>query len=67
MTRLVSRISHLERTKEEAERVGNSGGPWWWELPDDEWHLGAVGLSHEEALRAALSGFDKEDEEEEYP
>jgi hypothetical protein len=47
MTRLASRIADLERVHEE-ERAQDR--PPWWALPAEEWHLGAVGHAHEEAL-----------------
>lgn len=45
LIRLVCRVERLEQ--QQARRPGQH---WWWELPEDQWHLGAVGLSHEEAL-----------------
>ncbi len=45
LNRLVSRLERLEE-----QQARKPGQPWWWELPEDQWHLGAVGLTHEEAL-----------------
>jgi hypothetical protein len=45
LNRLVSRLERLE-----GQQARKLGQPWWWELPEDQWHLGAVGLTHEEAL-----------------
>ncbi len=49
MSRIAARVSRLEHVQEE-EQARNPGQLWWWELQKDRWHLGAVGLSHEEAL-----------------
>ena len=48
MNRIAARVSRLEHLQE--EQACKPGQPWWWELPDDQWHLGAVGLSPEAAL-----------------
>jgi hypothetical protein len=45
LNRLVSRLERLEE-----QQARKPGQPWWWELPEDQWHLGAVGLTHEQAL-----------------
>jgi hypothetical protein len=47
MTR-IRLASLVERSEEQQAR--KPGQPFWWELPEDQWHPGAVGLSHEEAL-----------------
>ena len=47
MNTLHRRIARLEHQGEQGREPGQ---PWWWELPEDRWHLGAVGLSHEDAL-----------------
>ncbi len=49
MSRIAARVSRLEHVQEE-EQARKPGRPWWWELPEDRWHRGAIGLSHEEAL-----------------
>ncbi len=45
LNRLVSRLERLEE-----QQARKPGQPWWWDLPEDQWHLGAVGLTHEQAL-----------------
>ncbi len=45
LNRLVSRLERLEE-----QQARKPGQLWWWELPEDQWHLGAVGLTHEQAL-----------------
>jgi hypothetical protein len=62
VTRLASWVSRLEHLQEADERVRKPDRPWWWELPDDEWHLGAVGFSHEDAL-AELDALEAEEGE----
>ena len=48
MSTLHRRVIRLEQLQSEQAR--KPGQPWWWELQEDQWQLGAVGLSHEEAL-----------------
>ena len=45
LIRLAARVGRLEE-----QQARKPGQRWWWELPEDQWHLGAVCLSHEEAL-----------------
>ncbi len=45
LIRLASRVERLEE-----RQAGKQRQRWWWELPDGQWHLGTVGLNHEEAL-----------------
>ncbi len=45
LSRRVSRLESLQ-----GEQAREPGQPFWWELPEDQWHLGAVALGHEEAL-----------------
>ncbi len=47
MNRLAERVSRLEDLQGQQARKPDQ--PFWWELPEEQWHLGAVGLSHEEA------------------
>ena len=47
MNRIAARVLRLERLQE--QRARKPGQPWW-ELPGAYWHLGAVGISHEDAL-----------------
>ena len=44
-TRLGARVARLEE-----RRASRPSGPFWWELPDGEWHLGRMGMCHEDAL-----------------
>jgi hypothetical protein len=48
MNRLAEWVSRLEDPQERQAR--KLGQPFWWELPEEQWHLGAVGPTHEEAL-----------------
>ena len=61
MNRIAARVSRLERLREEQAR--KPGRPRWWELPDDRWHLGAVGISHEDALAELGAAPDDEGED----
>ncbi len=45
LSRRVSRLESLQ-----GEQAREPGQPFWWELPEDQWRLGAVALGHEEAL-----------------
>ena len=62
MNRIAARISRLEHLLERHAR--EPGQLWWWELPDDQWHLGAIGLTHEEALALLDTEPDAEGEPE---
>jgi hypothetical protein len=42
---LAARVGRLEE-----QQARKPGQRWWWELPEDQWRLGAIGLTHEEAL-----------------
>ena len=66
MSRSAARVSRLEHAQEEhaqeEEQARKPGRPGWWELPEDRWHLGTVGFSHEEAL-AELDATEPDAEE----
>ena len=62
MSTLHRRMIRLEQLQSEQAR--KPGQPWWWELPEDQWHLGAVGLSHEEALAELDAAPDADAEED---
>ena len=61
MNRIAARVSRLEDYRG-AEQARKPGQPWWWELPEDQWHVGAVGLSHEDALAELDAAPDAADE-----
>jgi hypothetical protein len=44
-SRLAARVGRLEE-----QQARKPGQRWWWELPEGQWRLGAIGLTHEEAL-----------------
>ncbi len=60
MNTLHCRIARLEHLQGEQGR--EPGQPWWWELPEDQWHLGAIGISHEDAIALPDAEGDAEDE-----
>ena len=64
MSRVGARVSRLERAKRAQERTPEARQPWWWELPADLWHLGAVGISHECALAELEAARDAKGESE---
>ena len=50
MSETADRVSRLERAHEAKEENRTPRRRGRWELPGDQWQLGAVSFSHEDAL-----------------
>ena len=53
-------MSRIERLEEQQAR--KPGRPFRWELPEDQRHLGAIGISHEDAIALPDAECGAEDE-----